>query len=90
MKMPTSPSIHLVRGSVAHLALEHMYEVLPEVIEVITEAMVSYGNPSSSHHIGRTAKSMVERARKKIANQFNASIFKICGNYKRNLLKCFI
>ena len=32
LKMPTSPSIHLVRGNVAHLALEHMYEVLPEVI----------------------------------------------------------
>lgn len=32
LKMPTSPSIHLVRGSVAHLALEHVFEVLPEVI----------------------------------------------------------
>ncbi|MCA9477952.1 MAG: PD-(D/E)XK nuclease family protein [Nanoarchaeota archaeon] len=32
LKMPTSPSIHLVRGSVAHLALEHLYQLLPEVI----------------------------------------------------------
>lgn len=32
LKMPTSPSIHLVRGNVAHLALEHIYQLLPEVI----------------------------------------------------------
>ena len=30
--MPTAPSIHLVRGSVAHTVLEKMYTVLPEVI----------------------------------------------------------
>lgn len=32
LRMPTSPSIHLVRGSVAHLALEKLYTVLPDVI----------------------------------------------------------
>ena len=32
LRMPTSPSIHLVRGSVAHLALEKLYTILPEVI----------------------------------------------------------
>jgi len=32
LKLKTSPSIHLVRGSVAHLALEKLYDVLPEVI----------------------------------------------------------
>lgn len=31
-KLPGSPSIHLVRGVVAHAALEHLYSVLPEVI----------------------------------------------------------
>jgi CRISPR/Cas system-associated exonuclease Cas4 (RecB family) len=30
--MPTKPSIHLVRGSVAHYALEKMYSLIPEVI----------------------------------------------------------
>lgn len=32
LKLKTKPSIHLVRGSVAHLALEKLYDVLPEVI----------------------------------------------------------
>ncbi|MGM5481632.1 MAG: RecB family exonuclease [Nanobdellota archaeon] len=32
LKMPTFPSIHLVRGSVAHLALENFYSLVPEVI----------------------------------------------------------
>ncbi len=32
LRMPTSPSIHLVRGSVAHLVLEKMYTILPDVI----------------------------------------------------------
>ncbi len=32
LKLPTKPSIHLVRGSVAHLALEKLYDILPEVI----------------------------------------------------------
>jgi CRISPR/Cas system-associated exonuclease Cas4 (RecB family) len=32
LKIPQPPSIHLVRGNAAHLALEDLYEVLPEVI----------------------------------------------------------
>lgn len=32
LRIPGSPSIHLVRGSVAHLVLEKMYTLLPEVI----------------------------------------------------------
>lgn len=32
LKLPTFPSIHLVRGSVAHLALENFYSLVPEVI----------------------------------------------------------
>ncbi|MFW5865472.1 MAG: RecB family exonuclease [Nanoarchaeota archaeon] len=32
LRIPTSPSIHLVRGSVAHLALEKFYSLVPEVI----------------------------------------------------------
>ncbi|WP_372793500.1 cysteine desulfurase family protein [Lutibacter sp.] len=47
--------------------------ILPEVIDVITNAMVNfYGNPSSTHQIGRKSKSLVETARKNIAKQFNA------------------
>ncbi len=32
LRMPTSPSIHLVRGSVAHLVLEKLFTILPEII----------------------------------------------------------
>ena len=32
LRIPGSPSIHLVRGSVAHLVLEKLYTLLPEVI----------------------------------------------------------
>ncbi|WP_456376663.1 cysteine desulfurase family protein [Lutibacter sp.] len=48
--------------------------ILPEVISVITNAMAAiYGNPSSTHQIGRKSKSLVETARKNIAKQFNAT-----------------
>lgn len=32
LKMRTKPSIHLVRGSAAHYALEHLYSLVPEVL----------------------------------------------------------
>ncbi len=42
------------------------------VIERITEVMTTvYGNPSSTHQIGRKAKTVVEEARKSIAKHFN-------------------
>lgn len=48
--------------------------ILPEVIRVISNAMATtYGNPSSTHQIGRKSKSLVETARKNIAKQFNAA-----------------
>ena len=48
--------------------------ILPEVIDVISYTMANfYGNPSSSHQIGRKSKSLVETARKNIAKQFNAA-----------------
>ena len=52
--------------------------ILPEVIDVITDAMNNvYGNPSSSHQIGRKAKSLVETARKNIAKHFNVTASEI-------------
>ncbi len=48
------------------------------VIEVITDSMASiYGNPSSMHQFGRSAKSKIERARKNIAKFFNAKASEI-------------
>ncbi|MGV6844505.1 MAG: cysteine desulfurase family protein [Lutibacter sp.] len=47
--------------------------MLPEVIQILHEAMqTTFGNPSSTHQFGRKAKAMVETARKNIAKHFNA------------------
>ncbi|MCF6351136.1 MAG: cysteine desulfurase [Flavobacteriaceae bacterium] len=49
-----------------------------EVIQIITKTMQSvFGNPSSIHQFGRTAKSLVETARKNIANHFNVTASEI-------------
>jgi len=46
----------------------------PRVIEVMVEALNNnFGNPSSIHHHGRQVKSIVEKARKTIANLLHAS-----------------
>ncbi len=48
--------------------------ILPEVVEVMQQAMLqNFGNPSSTHQFGRKAKSAVETARKNIAKHFNVS-----------------
>jgi cysteine desulfurase len=65
--------------------------ILPEVIETISSAMVNvYGNPSSTHQIGRKAKALVETARKNIAKYFNASaneiVFTAGGSEADNLI----
>jgi cysteine desulfurase len=45
----------------------------PEVIAEITDVMASvYGNPSSTHSFGRSAKTIVEASRKKIAQLIGA------------------
>lgn len=65
--------------------------ILPEVIDTISQHMVSvYGNPSSTHNIGRKAKSLVETARKNIAKYFNATaseiVFTAGGSEADNLI----
>jgi cysteine desulfurase len=48
-------------------------QVRQEVIDKMQEALVScFGNPSSTHAFGRTAKTAVEQARKTIAKYLNA------------------
>jgi cysteine desulfurase len=48
-------------------------QVRKEVINKMQEALAnSYGNPSSTHSFGRTAKTAIESARKAIAKQMNA------------------
>lgn len=58
--------------------------LIPEVIEVMTDVLKNtYGNPSSTHAFGRSAKVLVETARKSIAKQINAQateiVFTSCG-----------
>ena len=62
-----------------------------EVIDEMTTVMKSvYGNPSSTHAIGRTAKSMIENSRKRIAKLLNVSaselIFTSGGSEADNLI----
>lgn len=48
--------------------------ILPEVITEITQSMKTiFGNPSSTHQVGRKAKSLVETVRKNIAKHFKAT-----------------
>lgn len=45
----------------------------PEVIERMTEVMKSeYGNPSSIHYFGRSARHIVDEARSALANSIGA------------------
>jgi len=62
-----------------------------KVIERITEVMTTvYGNPSSTHQIGRKAKTIVEEARKNIAEHFNVTaseiVFTAGGSEADNLI----
>lgn len=61
------------------------YEVIQEVTHILTE---NYGNPSSTHAIGRSAKVIVETSRKTIAGLISAEareiIFTSCGTEANN------
>lgn len=60
-------------------------EVIQEMTRVLTE---DFGNPSSTHSFGRSAKVVLESARKSIAKQLNATaseiIFTSCGTEANN------
>jgi cysteine desulfurase len=60
-------------------------EVIVEMTKILTE---DYGNPSSTHSLGRNAKSILELSRKTIAKHLNASaseiIFTSCGTEANN------
>tara|TARA_R110002050_G_scaffold17110_3_gene51185 strand:+ start:6816 stop:7964 length:1149 start_codon:yes stop_codon:yes gene_type:complete len=71
-------------------------QVRPEVISKMQDALAScYGNPSSSHGFGRTAKTAIEKARKTIAKYLNAHpseiIFTSGGTEADNMiLRCSV
>jgi cysteine desulfurase len=60
-------------------------KVILEMTKILTE---DYGNPSSTHSLGRNAKSILELSRKSIAKHINASaseiIFTSCGTEANN------
>jgi cysteine desulfurase len=60
-------------------------EVILEITKILTE---DYGNPSSTHSLGRNAKSILELSRKSIAKHLNATaaeiIFTSCGTEANN------
>ncbi|WP_338648065.1 cysteine desulfurase family protein [Flavobacterium sp. KS-LB2] len=60
-------------------------EVIQEMTKVMTE---EYGNPSSTHSLGRSAKNILELSRKSIAKNLNATaqeiIFTSCGTEANN------
>ena len=65
--------------------------MLPEVIAVVNQSMQStFGNPSSTHSFGRTARSAVEAARKNIAKYFKVTpselVFTAGGSEADNLI----
>lgn len=65
--------------------------IRPTVIDSITDAMKTvYGNPSSVHQFGRSAKSMLETARKNISNHLKVSsseiYFTAGGSEANNLI----
>ena len=64
-------------------------QLRPEVIQEMTKVLAEdYGNPSSTHSLGRNAKSILELSRKSIAKQLNSAaqeiIFTSCGTEANN------
>ncbi len=62
-----------------------------EVIKIMTQSMkLVYGNPSSTHQFGRSAKTLVEKSRKNIARRLNVSaseiVFTAGGSEADNLI----
>ncbi|MDN3664137.1 cysteine desulfurase family protein [Algibacter miyuki] len=63
----------------------------PEVVNIMTEVLnTSFGNASSSHSFGRSSKTLIEKARKTVANSLNVSageiIFTSGGTEADNLV----
>ena len=96
-------SIIFVRFNQTPIFMEKVYLdnaattcIRPEVIEKMHQALTEcYGNPSSTHSFGRTAKTAIESARKTIAKYLNAHpseiIFTSGGTEADNMiLRCSV
>jgi len=68
----------------------------PEVKKILTDAMDTFGNPSSMHSCGRVARTQIENARREIADFLNATPDEIlftgsgseAGNTVLSILDC--
>ena len=50
----------------------------PEVVQRMSQVLSdNYGNASSTHSVGRSAKALLEQCRKNIANYFNVTAAEI-------------
>ena len=59
--------------------------IRPEVKETMIEALSYYGNPSSVHSFGRTAKSLIEKARKNIAKDLPRKLYLPLGVLRQSI-----
>ena len=70
--------------------------IRPEVVDVMHKVLLeNYGNPSSTHAFGRTARTQIETARKSVAAHFNCKpqeiIFTSGGTESDNMiLRCAV
>ena len=75
--------------------MQHVYfdnaattQIRDEVIFAMAEVMkTQYGNPSSSHSFGRSAKALIEKSRKTIASYLNAVSYTHLDVYKRQIYR---
>ena len=61
------------------------------VIDIMRSVMTNnYGNPNSTHSFGRSSRTLIEKARKTIAKEFNVLpseiFFTSCGTESDNLI----
>ena len=86
-------SLHQIIFSMARIYLDNAATTAmrPEVVQEMTKVMMEdFGNPSSTHSIGRHAKSLVELSRKTIAKHLNCTaqeiIFTSNGTEANNIV----
>ena len=61
------------------------------VVDLMNSVMINnYGNPNSTHSFGRSSRTLIEKARKSIAKEFNVSsseiFFTSCGTESDNMI----
>ena len=61
------------------------------VVDLMNSVMINnYGNPNSTHSFGRSSRTLIEKARKSIAKEFNVSsseiFFTSCGTESNNMI----